>query len=85
MRRKVAREFAQLQDLQKEDNLSPETEATRSTPVLMMGIRETSMSTTPVMNWGPEPSSEKGTSTGGFVCSLMNFSNGNVQKVRETP
>ena len=38
-RREVAREYAQLQDLQKEDNLSPETELTRSTPVLMMGIR----------------------------------------------
>ena len=71
--------------MQKEDRLGPETELTRSTPVLMMGIRETPTTTAPVMNWGPESSSEKGTSTDDSVCSLMSFPNGNVQKVHETP
>ena len=60
-RRKVAREFALLQDVQKEDKLSLEMELRRSQPVLMMGIRETPTSSTSIMNWDPESSSEKGT------------------------
>ena len=58
-RRKAAREFAQLQDLQKEDKSSPDEEQTRQKPVLMIGIRETTKSTTPVMNWDQESSRRK--------------------------
>ena len=50
-RRKAAGAFAQLQDLQKEDKSSPDEEQIKQKPVLMIGIRETTKSTTPVMNW----------------------------------
>ena len=63
---------------------SPGEEQTRRKQVLMMGIRETTKSTTPVMNWDPESSSEKGTSMDESVGSLVSFPNGNVQKVHES-
>ena len=64
-RRKAAGAFAQLQDLQKEVKSSPDEEQKKQSTVLMIAIRETTKSTTPVMNWDEESSSQNGTSTDG--------------------
>ena len=82
-RRKVAREFAQLQDLQKEDRLGPEGVDKIITSPHDGDSRDVNDDNT--SNWGQESSSEKGTSTDDPVCSLMSFPNGNVQKVHESP
>ena len=50
----------------------------------MIGIRETTKSTTPVMNWDDESSSQNGTSTDDCIGSLMSFQKGNVQAVHES-
>jgi len=84
-RRKVAKGNAQLQDLRIEENPSPETGLRRTTPVLTTGVRGTSTSTTPVMNWDEgdsESSSEKETSTDDSFCSLMSIPDGEVQVIR---
>jgi len=82
-RRKVAKGNAQLQDLRKDVNLSPETGLRRTTPVLMTGVRETPTLTTPVMNWdeeNSESSPEKETPTGDSFCPLMSIPNGEEQE-----
>ena len=81
-RRKAAGAFAQLQDLQKEVKSSSDEEPTKQSTVLIIGIRETTQSTTLVMNSDDESISQNGTSTDDSVGSLVSLTNEIVQKVQ---